>query len=291
MSKTLYMMKGLPASGKSTRARELLGEFGYGNAKIVNKDQLRAMLDDGHWSGSNEKFVLRVRDFVIDAALRGGLHVIVDDTNLAPKHEEHLRVMAKACGAGFEVVDFTGVGVDECVERDRRRVNYVGERVIREMHARFLAVPAAPPVFDPALPYVIIVDVDGTVAKMNGRGPFEWSRVGEDDIRVPIANVLDRLDGRIGDLVFVSGRDEVCRPQTEQWLCDKFGYEVLPRLWMRPTGDTRKDVVVKREIYEREIKGKYNVVAVFDDRPQVIRLWRELGFGDRLFDVGDGREF
>ena len=63
-------------------------------------------------------------------------------------------------------------------------------------------------------------------------------------------------------------------------------------LFMRPEGDMRRDSVVKRELYEQHIKGKYNVLAIFDDRPQVIReCWQELGFGDRIFNVGSGREF
>jgi hypothetical protein len=62
---------------------------------------------------------------------------------------------------------------------------------------------------------------------------------------------------------------------------------------MRPEGDTRPDEVVKRELYKEHIKGKYNVIAVFDDRAKVCRMWNELGFGDRLFRVGriDADEF
>jgi hypothetical protein len=60
-------------------------------------------------------------------------------------------------------------------------------------------------------------------------------------------------------------------------------------LFMRPAGDMRKDCIVKQEIYEREIKGKFNCTAWFDDRPQVIRMLRSLGLP--VFDVGDGVEF
>ena len=49
---------------------------------------------------------------------------------------------------------------------------------------------------------------------------------------------------------------------------------------------------MKRELYEEHIKERYNVVAIFDDRPQVIReCWQAVGLGDRVFNVGDGREF
>lgn len=298
MSKTLYALKGLPASGKSTHARKMLADFGKGNAKIANKDQLRAMLDDGQWSRENEKMVLKIRDLIIKETLESGKHLICDDTNLAPKHMERLKQLAHENGADFEVVDFTHVSVEECIDRDLKRAASVGEKVIRGMYEQFLKL--APPVveYDPMLPDCVIIDVDGTMAQMNGRGPFEWGKVGEDQPRKPILEVIEGYlfsqepaDGGTPDwVVFVlSGRDGCCREETYKWLEKHF-----PRQWdlhMRQAGDMRQDTVIKRELYEAHIAGKYNVKAIFDDRPQVIRLWQALGFGDRIFNVGDGREF
>jgi len=52
----VLILKGLPASGKSTYAKELVAK---GNWKRINKDDLRAMLDCSKWSKANEKFVLQ----------------------------------------------------------------------------------------------------------------------------------------------------------------------------------------------------------------------------------------
>ena len=41
---------------------------------------------------------------------------------------------------------------------------------------------------------------------------------------------------------------------------------------MRPATDKRKDCIVKRELYEAHIQGNYNVLAVLDDRNQVIDM-------------------
>jgi predicted kinase len=295
--KTLYMTKGLPASGKTTAAKALVAS--QPGTKRVNKDDLRAMIDGGKWSEANERFVIDVRDYVVDRSLAAGLHVVVDDTNLAPKHESHLKAIAKEHKAKFEILDFTNVSSQECIKRDLIRPNSVGSKVIMDMYNRYLKPPAVvPPAYDPSLPEVILCDIDGTIAQMQGRGPFEWGKVGEDSPRKIVFETLrslmagiTRSNGR--DLVFISGRDEVCRDQTNEWLTKhapvlSWGKRIL----MRPAGDQRRDSIVKRELYERFIKGCYNVIAIFDDRPQVIReCWQELGFGDRIFNVGTGEEF
>ena len=86
----VILTKGLPGSGKTTWAARVQAES-LGTYKRVNKDELRLMLDGGKWSPNNERFVEAVRDQVILAALAAGKDVIVDDTNLEPRHETHIR--------------------------------------------------------------------------------------------------------------------------------------------------------------------------------------------------------
>lgn len=279
--KTLYMTRGLPASGKTTWAKEKI--TASPNAyKRVNKDDLRAMIDCGKWSQDSEKFILGVRDYIVGAALNAGKHVIVDDTNLSAKHEVRLRDLAKQKDAAFEVVDFTHVSLEECLDRDRKRANYVGEKVIRDMWRQFLAPKPITVDRDAMLPNCIIIDVDGTLAIMNGRGPFEWSRVHEDYPNQPVHDLLAGMDS--SKFVFMSGRDEVCRTETERWLRKYLGVDAP--LYMRPAGDQRDDRIIKREIYDREIKGKLNVLFVLDDRDKVVRQWREMGLP--CFQVAEG---
>ena len=57
-------------------------------------------------------------------------------------------------------------------------------------------------------------------------------------------------------------------------------------LYMRKDGDYRPDCIVKREIYEQEIKDKYDVVGVFEDRDSCVKMWRALGL--TCFQVADG---
>ena len=130
-----------------------------------------------------------------------------------------------------------------------------------------------------------IFDMDGTLSLMGDRSPYDWARVGEDLPNDPVCHVARRLQLH-ATIIVVSGRDEVCRTQTEFWLNAR---EIFPHaLFMRPKGDNRPDYEIKKEIWHRHISATYpNVRGVFDDRPQVIRLWRELGLF--VFDCGNGR--
>jgi predicted kinase len=288
---TLYMMKGLPASGKSTRAKQM--QIKLGNTKVVNRDQLRAMLDDSRWSRGNEFFTLTIRDAIIREALREGKNVIVDDTNLAPRHETDLRALAKECSATFEIVDMTDVTVDECIARDGDRTKYVGAKVIIDMWWKYLRpTPTPPPVMEDK-PWTVICDIDGTVANMNGRDPFDETKVGDDLPRTHIIDMVNTYCTAKGThhLIFMSGRSTACKNTTHDWIIKHFNRYTFTLL-MRTAGDSRRDSIVKRELYDKYIRDYYNVAAIFDDRPQVIReCWYALGFEDRLFNVGNGREF
>lgn len=89
------------------------------------------------------------------------------------------------------------------------------------------------------------------------------------------------MDGRT--IILVSGREELYRQQTEDWLYNnRIDYDTL---YMRQSGDRRKDDVVKKEIYENQIRGKYNILFVLDDRPRVCRMWYQLGL--TVLKIGD----
>jgi hypothetical protein len=88
-------------------------------------------------------------------------------------------------------------------------------------------------------------------------------------------------------IIILSGRDEVCRPETEKWLNDNdIPYN---RLYMRPKGSMEKDTIVKKRLFNENIKDKFRIIGIFDDRPVVIRMWKSMGI--KVFDCGDGIDF
>ncbi|RZU49952.1 putative kinase [Krasilnikovia cinnamomea] len=293
----LLITRGLPASGKTTFARKLQPQV-----VRVNRDDLRRMLHGARlFTQTAEAQVTHAQRAAVEALLRARADVIVDDTNLRGKTVKEWAELAARFHASFEVHDFTDVPLDECIRRDavRDEQDRVGEDAIRRMHKRYLAgrnLPLPVPfverggpgvVYEPdgTLPPVVLVDIDGTVALMDGRGPFDWRRVGEDQPNQAVIEAVRAMHAAGNAIVFCSGRDAVCRAETEAWLALYVGvpYEAL---FMRPEGDNRKDSIVKREIFDTEIRDRWRVVGVFDDRQQVVRMWRELGL--TVFQVAEG---
>lgn len=272
----LCMLRGLPASGKSTYAKELVKQ-GW---KRVNKDDLRAMLDDGKWSQHNESIVKDVEKNLVFRFLRDGFNVVVDDTNFA--YETLWKTVADTCGAEFEVKHFD-TSPSECVERDAKRGDKsVGPKVIWQMYRQYCAPKKVPRVH--TLPTAFMFDIDGTLALMGKRSPYDWDKVDLDELNEDVADTLACLSMAGHKIIIMSGRDSVCRDKTEAWLKKhNIRYDAL---YMRPEGDMRKDSIIKRELYNNHVKGFYNVLGVFDDRNQVVELWRSLGL--TCFQVAEG---
>jgi len=282
------MLKGLPASGKSTYAKELVDEMDY---LRINKDDLRKMLHNGKFGKRNEAEVLFIRNALIENAIAHGRNIVVDDTNFEPKHQELFEKLANTNGASFRVL-FIDTPLEECISRNERRADKVPLSVITSMHSRHIATLKQERVeYNENLEECIIVDIDGTLAHLspdsNGstRDIYDASRAGEDSVDDAVSNVMAMAYGHGYKVIILSGRgkDEGHRETTEAWL-DNNGID-YDELHTRQVGDERPDTEVKKELYDKHIKNKYNVKYVIDDRPSVCRMWRELGLF--TFQVGN----
>lgn len=283
--KKVLLYKGLPASGKSTASQKLIDE-NPGVYKRVNKDDLRAMLDNGKHSRSNEQFVLRIRDQIILAALEAGKHVIVDDTNIHPRHEERIRGLVRG-QAEVKIVDFMHVDVETCIARDLKRPNSVGAKVIRRMWKEYVSHTAPVLTQNADLSRAIICDLDGTLALLNGRSPYDASACDEDKLNAPVAEILKRFHATGHQILFLTGREDKFKAPTLRFLEKHLGPEFKYELLMRATNDMRKDAVIKQELLESKILPRFFVDFVLDDRNQVVDMWRRLGLTCLQVDYGD----
>ena len=274
----VILMKGLPGSGKSTRALDLLGRHPE-RYKRINRDSLREMQDGGKHSRGREKMIRRTELRLACFFLEEGYSVIVDDCNLSPSAQAMWRGLAEKQQIALEIIDLTDAPIETCIERDLARSRSVGERVIRQMHRQFIQPQPAPPDVDPTFPTAIVCDLDGTLALLNGRDPYNAATCSQDLLNAPVAGIVQLYAALGVTILFTSGREDRYREQTIYWLRDH-GFDTVDShcfLFMRDNGDNRRDAVVKREIYEREIRGKYNVLFALDDRNRIVELWRSLG--------------
>lgn len=126
-------------------------------------------------------------------------------------------------------------------------------------------------------------DIDGTLAHGIGltRKPYEWNKVSTDTLDESIAGILRRywtgeiIEEREPKIILLSGRDGSCREATQDWLhLHGIRYDAL---FMRETGDKRKDFIVKRELFDKYINNNYQVLFVIDDRWAVCEMWLQMG--------------
>tara|TARA_Y100001938_G_C8010632_1_gene389819 strand:+ start:511 stop:1020 length:510 start_codon:yes stop_codon:yes gene_type:complete len=162
----------------------------------------------------------------------------------------------------------------------------------------------------------IVCDIDGTVALMMGkRTPFEYHKAFEDVPNQPVIDVLlatVRYYAKMNKnepihIIFTSARENVVfdgnfidndgnitkttqfydvAELTKVWVNKHIGESEFNHFIFRKAGDYRKDAFVKFEI-GKKILEEYNILCVFDDRNQVVDMWRN-GLGLTCFQVADG---
>lgn len=296
MSK-LVILRGVPASGKSTYADELKAA----GATVVNRDSIRFALFGKYW-GVDEDVVTDVEHTAIRSALEARHEtVVVDATNIRRKFVSAKLGYASEFGAEVEYVDFP-IDLETAVMRDALRDRHVGATVIEKFFRNYdidrakgtLPPPEEPyPFFeryipDLSKPSAYIVDTDGTVADGESlRGPFDTHLYHLDLPRPHVIEVVQALYAAGHRMVGVSGRDVEFMDVTQDWW--KKNDVPWDDFFMRPHNDERNDAIIKYELLKAYIEPKYNVLGAFDDRPRVYRMWRTVGIP--VFDVGPGKEF
>ncbi len=291
---------GIPASGKSTWSKEFVRR----NNEYVRvcRDDYRLMLSQSQMlDPKGEKLVTKLVETAISNAINFKFNVIVDQTNVNIKYlNEMVDFCQKLADVEFKIFD---VPVELAIERDKQRGSaMVGEEVIKKMYNNYLNLydsnydfsyrkkkPRIVTSIDwkpkSELPNAIIFDIDGTLAHVNGkRGHFDWDNVDRDFVDERVRQTLDIHKNAGYKIIIVTGRDGSCEELTKMWLTENrihFDY-----FYIRPAGNFDKDTAIKKRIFEEHINGKFNVLGVYDDRNQVVSMWREIGL--KCFQVIEG---
>lgn len=293
MSK-IILTRGLPASGKSTWAKE----FARVNPNVVrvSRDDLRTQLFPGaDYRDIDEDLITEAETALVRAALRQDKTVVVDAMHLQQRYINRWQKL----GYPVEVVEFH---TDEVTLLVRNRLrpfeDTVPEEVIKRNFQKYTnkdgslrKVSLKPEEYvidykyvpDSTKPTAVIVDIDGTLAHNDGhRSFYDYSKVLGDK---PVWHVIDAANGlnTVHHTIVVSGRKAECREDTEAWLLSH-GIQ-YDEFYMRADGDDRADTIVKMEILRDKIAPEFEVIAAIDDRPAVCEAWRKMGIP--TFQVGD----
>ena len=290
---------GVSASGKSTWAEQFIAEqVNPEQWHNSNRDEIRWSLLGGEdwskWNWKREKEVTQIQRNALAQAAFDGKNIIVSDTNLNPKFRNDLCGYLQSLGYGSVEEKVFPISFEEACKRDTARPNGVGYSVIaKQMEQMNEYMKTFNPQEYPerwnksrvwqAISKCIIVDIDGTLAHMTGRSPYDFDRVNEDAVDIAVANICQFYYDDGYSVILLSGRDEACRTVTVDWLhTNCIAYS---RLFMRSEMDRRQDTVVKKELFDAHIRDLYDVEFVIDDRPCVCRQWLDMGL--KVLQVGN----
>lgn len=291
----IILARGLPASGKSTWAR---GQAGNADHVRVSRDDFRNH-GFSKWvcTAEEEAIITEMETASVRAALRMGHNVVIDAMHLQQRYINRWQRL----GYQVEIREFHAP-LEVLLERNAQRERSVPEDVILKLWKKHTnkdgslrkvslkpdqymtaTFPSYQEFRDTSKPEAFIFDIDGTLAFNDGhRSFYDYTQVYGDQVKYEVASVANDL-GNSHHIIIVTGRDASAVPDTERWLRDNnIRYDAIHS---RPEGDGRPDAIVKYEILRDKIAPHYDVLGVFDDRPSVCEMWRNVEVP--TFQVGD----
>jgi predicted kinase len=282
---------GCSASGKSTFAKKYITKD---NWVEINRDNIRFLNKEKNWNNykftkKNEKDVSKKWDSELDTAISLNKNIIVSDTNINNYYRKKL--IEKLELYNYDItIKFFDVEFEELLKRDRQRKAGVGYEVLLNQYIKYKRenIKQYQPLKNKEKIY--IVDIDGTLAKASHRNIYDINKVITDEPIEHVVNIIKSLINSNYKIIFLSGREDSCRQQTCKWLQNNI-YETITNddLFMRTTGDFRKDYIIKMELFDLYIRNNYNVLAAIDDRKQVIECcWNVLNIN--VINVGNSTE-
>lgn len=219
----LKLMVGAPASGKSTLCERMLAADT--NLIRVSRDEYRYMWRNEGWLPSKMENLITDRvKLDIGYFLRNKYNVVYDATNTSASYlNDFVKQFSNLADIEFIVMD---TDVEECIRRDKLRERSVGEKVIRDHHAKFMVLKANykfDPIAKSAKKYntkyfaldkgsSICIDIDGTLADIGDRSPYDCN-VYPDKVVGAVKDVLNAMSYYHGhtstlQIMLITGREE-----------------------------------------------------------------------------------
>lgn len=286
----IEVLVGISGSKKSTYAHKQWLEDR--NVVVISRDKIRELLFSYTEEGIEDYYnkldkvtrsvmenkVTKYENALIKEALSDGSRIIMDSTHLQRRDLERYKYW------NVEVkLNYFFCSLESAIENDRYRTKCVGEMTIRRQHQQFnrlvkemednsIQFTVSKIEGDLELPPTILVDIDGTLAHNTGRSPYDWHRVLEDRVDESVAKVIKDIASI--PIIICTGRSAAALEDSKKWLAENdITYD---EIYCREYRDNRPDWVVKEEMW-RDIAKRHNIIALIDDRDQVVNRARALG--------------
>jgi predicted kinase len=306
----LTMLVGASGSGKTTFARVMLADDP--NTIRLNRDELRLMALH-KWRGSTEDFIIQSEKLMAAAAAKRKYNIVVDDTNLTPGHEKFWKDLAKEIGYTFDRLVIP-TSLEDCVDRDlgRKDHTHIGRPAIERQFLRGKLVKWDPTkqvvIFDidgtladltHRVPWITVgapcpackedgafffrgkgcLFCNGTRKIVKKRHDIFYSLCDKDK---PIDVVICWAQEckKYFTVLIVSGRspENGTAEKTMSWL-KHYGVE-YDHIYMRRPFNHGVDTIEKQLILDELLASglaKEMIAFVVDDRPSVIKMWKDNG--------------
>ncbi|QES90709.1 phosphatase domain-containing protein [Rhizosphaericola mali] len=283
----LLILIGAPGSGKSTFAKYHI-RTNLNWVRVCRDDMRLMQFSQSFLSDEMEGLITDMIYASTEQLLTKKVNVITDATHTkADFLNQYIHRFGHLADISFKLFETDKKELAlRCTQREKETGKFIPEKAINhhvnaleelKKEFDFSTRPRAKFINeirlqDASLPKAIICDLDGTLALMDDRNPFDASNCEQDRLNEAVAVSLNAYVKDGFKILLVSGREDKYKPQTENFLKK---YQILyDGLWMRPEGNYQKDSIIKKRIFETEIQDKYYVSLVLDDRDQVVEMWR-----------------
>lgn len=130
----IILCRGIQGSGKTTWAKQWVLEDPEHRVRF-NNDDIRNMLGK-YWVPSREPIVTTMKNSFILGAAIFRMDVVIDNMNLNSKELDYWKDIAGMFNYDLEIKNFF-TPLQECIERDSKRPNPIGEEVIRMTYEKY----------------------------------------------------------------------------------------------------------------------------------------------------------
>lgn len=193
----LYLLRGLPASGKSTFIKN-----NHLEQYTISTDEIRKLYcsADNKWDFNenrvvkaidqdNDKKVFAMINEILENRFKNENTTIIDATNISVRNLNSYYKLAKKYNYRVNVVDFTKVPLEEIKERNKEREIVVPENVIDRMYKKLIETKELPKKFNQLAPQEVLSSISW---KFNDANDYKKIRVIGDihSSATPLKNLL-----------------------------------------------------------------------------------------------------